>query len=272
LLGHYAASFAILFAGSGEQRRRWLPTLASGRTVGAFAWSDDGAGRPGGGSVLHGARLHGSHANVPGAARAGLIVVRTADGRLAVVEAAAPGMRIRPGNSVDRTRRVAEIEFADAAAEPLADGASGHGDRVRDALLVLLAADAFGGGSRCLEMAVEYARTRVQFGVPIGQFQAVKHQLANMGVEIEPARGLYWFAAHAFDHVREQAARAAALAKAHLTDIYLQLARQTIELHGGIGFTWDADVQIFFKRAMFDYAWLGTPVVQRARAATLAGW
>jgi alkylation response protein AidB-like acyl-CoA dehydrogenase len=148
----------------------------------------------------------------------------------------------------------------------------GASARVRDAGLVLLAADAFGGAQRLLEMSVEYAKTRQQFGVTIGSFQGLKHQLANLAVEIEPARGLYWYAAHAFDHVREESERTAALAKAHLTHVYMQAARDSVEAHGGIGFTWECDVQIYFKRAMFDRAFLGTPATHRERAAALAGW
>ena len=121
-------------------------------------------------------------------------------------------------------------------------------------------------------MSVEYAGTREQFGVTIGHFQALKHQLANMAVDIEPARGLYWYAAHAFDHVPEDAPRYAALAKSHITDRVIQVARDVVEAHGGIGITWECDVQIWFKRAMLDRAWLGVPAVHRERAAALADW
>ena len=121
-------------------------------------------------------------------------------------------------------------------------------------------------------MCTEYAKTREQFGVTIGHFQALKHQLASMAIEVEPARGLYWYAAHAFDHVPEEAERYAALAKAHVTDLYLQVARDSVEAHGGIGFTWECDVQIWFKRAMFDRAFLGLPQLHRERSAQLADW
>jgi alkylation response protein AidB-like acyl-CoA dehydrogenase len=93
-----------------------------------------------------------------------------------------------------------------------------------------------------------------------------------MAVEIEPARGLYWYAAHAQDHVPDDAERFAALAKAHITDRAMRVARASVEAHGGIGFTWECDVQIWFKRALFDRAWLGTPEVHRERVAELAGW
>ena len=121
-------------------------------------------------------------------------------------------------------------------------------------------------------MCVKYAKTREQFGVTIGHFQALKHQLANMALEIEPARALYWYAAHAFDHIPKQAPRSAALAKAHLSERAMQIARDSVEAHGGIGFTWECDVQLWFKRVMFDRAFLGTPSIHRERAAKLAGW
>jgi len=103
-------------------------------------------------------------------------------------------------------------------------------------------------------------------------FQALKHQLADMALAVEPSRALVWYAAHAFDAIPAEAPRAAALAKAHLTDVYMQVARDTVEAHGGIGFTWESDVQIWYKRAMFDRAFLGTPAAHRERAARLAGW
>jgi alkylation response protein AidB-like acyl-CoA dehydrogenase len=144
---------------------------------------------------------------------------------------------------------------------------------LRDAALVLLAADAFGAAHRLIRMTVDYCKTRQQFGQPIAQFQALKHQLANMAVEVDPTRGLWWYAAHAFDHESpERAARAAALAKSHVTDRAMQAARDAVECHGGIGFTWECDVQLWFKRILFDRQWLGTPEQHRERIAQLNGW
>src|SRR5690349_20353066 len=119
---------------------------------------------------------------------------------------------------------------------------------------------------------MEYAKTRHQFGVPIGQFLGLKHQLADMAVAVEPSRGLYWFAAHAWDDVPAEAPAAAALAKSHLCERFLQAARDAIEAHGGIGYTWEFDTQIVLKRAMFDFALFGTPATHRARYADLARW
>ena len=121
-------------------------------------------------------------------------------------------------------------------------------------------------------MCVEYAKTREQFGVTIGHFQALKHQLADMAIEIDPSRALYWYAAHAFDHIPADRARSAALAKAHITDRAMQIGRDSVEAHGGIGFTWECDVQLWFKRAMFDRAFLGAPAVQRDRIANMSDW
>ena len=120
-------------------------------------------------------------------------------------------------------------------------------------------------------MSVEYAKTREQFGVTIGHFQALKHQLANMALDVEPNRGLYWFAAYAQDHAQEEAERIAAISRAHISDRFMQVARDAVEAHGGIGFTWECDVQIWFKRAMFDRAFLGSLAEDRERSLELAG-
>ena len=136
----------------------------------------------------------------------------------------------------------------------------------------MLAADAFGAAWSLLQATLDYAGTRQQFGSRLTSFQAVKHQLANMATEIEPTRGLWWFAAHAFDAIPLEAERAAAIAKAHVTDRALEVARGAVELHGGIGFTWECDVQIWFKRVMFDRAFLGNPELHRERSARLAAW
>jgi alkylation response protein AidB-like acyl-CoA dehydrogenase len=271
-LGHSLAGLAILWGGSDAQKKSWLPKLASGELLGTIAFAEgDGGWQPEEWTLAAGPTLSGVKSAVPLGAHADLVVVGTAGGGLAVVQRGAPGFAAKAQPGVDRTRRIAELAFDGTPAEALPDGV-GASARVRDAGLVLLAADAFGGAQKLLELSVEYAKTRQQFGVTIGSFQGLKHQLANLAVEIEPARGLYWYAAHAFDRVPDESARSAALAKAHLTQVYMQAARDSVEAHGGIGFTWECDVQIYFKRAMFDRAFLGTPAVHRERAAVLAGW
>jgi alkylation response protein AidB-like acyl-CoA dehydrogenase len=269
---HAIAAYAIGLAGSDEQKERWLPKLASGDMIGSFAFSDaDGGWQPGDWKLAGGKTLSGVKPNVPFASLADVIVIGVAGGGLLVVEKGASGLAFEAMDGADRTRRFEDVKLDDTPCEMLEKGEAVSG-RVRDCALVLLAADALGGAERCLEMSVEYAKTREQFGVVIGQFQALKHQLANMALEVEPSRALYWYAAHALDHAPEDAERMAAVAKAHITDTFMQVARDAVEAHGGIGFTWESDVQIWFKRAMFDRAFLGSPDRHRARAADLAEW
>ncbi len=215
--------------------------------------------------------LNGRKRFVPAGEEAGLLVVGVAGEALALVVPGAPGVTRVPQDGIDRTRGVSELHFQNTPATLLPGGPAGAA-RLVDAALVLLAADAFGGARRALDMAVDYAKQREQFGSVIGRFQAIKHQLANMALEVEPCRALYWFAAHAFDHRPGEAGSAAALAKAHIAERFLQAARDAVEVHGGVGFTWEYDIQIWLKRAMFDWAWAGAPRVHRARYAELVGW
>jgi alkylation response protein AidB-like acyl-CoA dehydrogenase len=266
-LGHVLAVQAIALAGSEAQKAALLPGLLSGETVGAIAlqgpepdlWSLSSKG-----SVID-----GTVPNVPGGAHAQVIVIGLKDGAFAVVHA---GDHVTAAalDSADRTRPIADVHFNAAPAEMLVRNKAA--EKIVDAALILIAADAFGGATRLLNMAVEYAKTREQFGQAIGQFQGLKFQLANLAVNVEPSRGLYWYAAYAYDHDERDARRVAAAAKAHLGDVYMQAARDAIEAHGGIGYTWEHDAQIFFKRAMMDFAWLGTPADHRARQAQLNGW
>jgi alkylation response protein AidB-like acyl-CoA dehydrogenase len=271
-LGHSLAVVALLHGGSDEQKKRWLPRLAGGDALGTVALGEGGGvWDPEQWTLAGGKALSGSKAMVPYAAEADVIVVGVAGGGLVLVEKDAKGVSIEALEGADRSRRLDQVTFEGTPCEALEAGAAAA-PRVRDAGLVLLAADAFAAGSKLVEMSVEYAKNREQFGVTIGHFQALKHQLANMAVEIEPSRALFWYAAHAYDHIPDDAERAAALAKAHISDSAMQIARDAVEAHGGIGFTWECDVQIWFKRAMFDRAFLGTPSVLRERCAKLAGW
>ena len=145
-------------------------------------------------------------------------------------------------------------------------------DRARDAGLILLALDCYGGSNRCLDMTAKYALTREQFGQIIGAFQGVKHQLADLATDLAPSLSLCWYAAHAFDHMPDKSERHAAITKAHMTDVYDKVTRYAIELHGGIGFTWEYDLHLWWRRAVFDRAYLGEATYHRLRAADLAGW
>jgi len=248
-LGHALATLALAWGGSPEQRERWLPRLSTGELRGCVALGPEGD-------------------PVEGALGAGLSVIASEDG-LAVLEADA--VDVAPIEALDRTRSLAALHFDVGAAEPLGQGAAAAG-RVRDAALVLLAADALGAAWQMLRMTLGYVGQREQFGKPLAQFQAVKHQLADAATDLEPARALLWYAAHAVDALPERAPHAAAQAKAHLGEVAVRTGRECVELHGGIGYTWESDLQIWFKRTLFDRGYLGGPEVHRARAAELGGW
>lgn len=266
LIGHWLAGLAIAQGGNDAQQARWLPDLASGARIGALSlegpdpatWTLDGSS----------GEITATLTAVPGGDVAQIFVVGLAGGKLGVVERS-DAVTVTRLDGVDRTRPVADVALAGATVTLLGGAVA---QRIVDAAATLTAADAFGGASTCSEMAVAYAKEREQFGRAIGAFQGLKFQLAEMAVDVEPARGLYWYAAHAFDRQLNDASRAAAAAKAHCSDVFMRAARGTVEAHGGIGFTWEHDAQIYFKRAMFDYAWLGTPAQFRARQAHLNGW
>jgi alkylation response protein AidB-like acyl-CoA dehydrogenase len=208
---------------------------------------------------------------VPCAEHAQLAVVGTAGGGLALIETRAAGVTCEPVDALDRTQRIGTLRFADAPAEALPEGRSAA-PRVVDAGLALLAADAFGAAWRMIELTRDYTLARKQFGQPLAQFQGVKHQLADLVTDTEPCRALCWFAAHAFDHRAAESAKASAIAKAHVTEVAMDVARGAFELHGGIGFTCECDLQLWYKRALFDRHFLGTPDLHHDRSARLGGW
>jgi alkylation response protein AidB-like acyl-CoA dehydrogenase len=265
-LGHLLAGWAISQSADDALKARWLPKLATGEAVAAVAldgWTPDTWRLEASGGTLT-----GEIKLVPGAGQAAVLVVGV-QGGLAIVETAA-GVETAAVDGADRTRRLWTVTFSGAPAQLVAFNEIGQ--RLVDAGLVLMAADALGGAEQCLEMSVEYAKQREQFGVVIGQFQALKHQLANMALEVEPARALVWYAAYAWDLHLPDSTRVAAHAKAHLCDRFVSVARAAVQAHGGIGYTWEYDLQIWFRRSLFDRAYLGAPSLHRERVAELAGW
>jgi alkylation response protein AidB-like acyl-CoA dehydrogenase len=270
------ASAALVAAGNRDLAARWLPAIASGEAIVTCALGEEGDEWDAAGFTTRarGGALTGQKVLVPYAEVADALVVAAQDDDgpgLWLVERGAPGLDVTPQQGTDMTRRVATVGLNGAPAQKLSSGRVAA-DRTRDAGLVLIAADAYGGSKRCLDMTVKYALTREQFGQPIGAFQAVKHQLADLAMELDPSLALWWYAAHAYDRIRDRAERHAAIAKAHLSDVYDRVARMTTELHGGIGFTWEYDLHLWFRRAVFDRAFLGEARYHRARAAELAGW
>lgn len=221
--------------------------------------------------VYRDGRVTGTVGMAPGTTTAAVIVLEVTDGRLVLIDARAADLPIRPVAGSDLTRGLVSLTLNAVPAEELAPDEQAR-DRLRDLALILVAADALGGSQACLDRSVEYTQHRRQFGRPIGSFQAVKHQLADMAVRVETARGLLWYAAHGWDAMLPDAPRAAAHAKAHLTDGFVIVARAAIELHGGLGYTWEHDLHIWLRRSLFDHAYLGNPSVYRERAGALGGW
>jgi len=275
-VGAAMATVALVEGGDATLQKRWLEAIASGEAIVTVAWGEEnGEWTPDQlQTTAKGDRLNGRKLMVPSALAADAIVVAARDAAgpgLWLVERDAIGTDIAALTVNDLTRRLDSVSFADTPAVKLPSGAAAL-QRVFDAGLILIGADAYGGSHRCLEMARDYALTREQFGQVIGAFQAVKHQLANMAADLEPSLALVWYAAHAFDRIRDQSTRHAALVKAHMADLYDRITRDATELHGGIGFTWEFDLHLWFRRAIFDRSFLGEASYHRSRAADLAGW
>jgi alkylation response protein AidB-like acyl-CoA dehydrogenase len=250
MLSNAAAGLFVDAAGSDAQREELLPGIAAGTATATVALARDRV-----------AEL------VPDADSAAWIVLVEADGSEAVVLAAdAPGVEIAPLETIDPTRRCARVSAADATGATLTGDVAAGLDRAE----IALAAELVGVSQRALELTVSYAKERTQFGTPIGAFQAVSHRCAEMLRETEGARSAAYFAAWAADADPDALARGAALAKAAAADAGVHTTAAAIQVHGGIGFTWEADVHWLFKRAHVDAAQLRPARWHRARLARLA--
>lgn len=266
LADHLVTGLAIATGVSDELKSAWLPKIASGEVVATLAWSGDWL--PETWTLTESnASISGEAGFVTGAGQANVMLAGLYGGELALVEPG-DGVSVQRLKSSDRTRRQSAITFENAPAAML-DSDVG---RIFDAALVLQASDALGGAQKTLDMTVAYAREREQFGQPIGKFQALKHQLAQIALEVEPARALVWYAAYAWDENLDDARKAAAIANAHLTETFNRTIRAAVAAHGGIGYTWEYDLSFWVKRAFYDRAVLGSPAAHRARAADLSDW
>jgi alkylation response protein AidB-like acyl-CoA dehydrogenase len=268
------APLALMGSGSPAQQAKWLPKLASGEVVAGVAVSEAASGaRDGAGVAAAGGRLNGKALFVLDAGAADLFVVADTAGGLHLVEAGAPGLTRIALTSIDATRSIGELVFAQTPAEPLdARDAAATLRRMIDAGRVVLAADILGAGQRMIEKAVVYAGERSQFGRVIASFQAVKHLCAEMAAELEPCRALVWYAAYADAEDPERASLMAAHAKAHLSEVGTFVARTATEVHGGMGFTDLMGLHYWFKRIGFDRQMLGGPQRVRHDAAVFQGW
>lgn len=249
------AAEAILIAGSEVQKAKWLPKLASGESVGTVAWTEGpGAPRIGGQSTrLASGAVSGSKSPVPDAAIADVaVVVVSAGGRpaLALVELAAPGVTITPMTGFDQLRHHARVDFEGAAADALeAVDAAEAVRRLWDRAAVYAAFEQVGGTESALYMARDYTLQRYIFGRQLASYQAVKHKLADILVMLELARSNALYAAGALEEEAADVAVAAATARLGATRAYEVAARENLQLHGGIGFTWEANCHFHYRRA-----------------------
>lgn len=251
-LSNAAAGLALQHAGSEEQRRRWLPGIASGEAPGTLAVVDPD-GRLGGGAPA------GREAGLVPDARAAAVIV-VVDGASAwLVERA--DADVEPVDAIDATRRFARVRSD--GGDPLPGAADAGVDRACAAL----AAELTGVSQRAMEMAVEYARERTQFDRPIGAYQAVSHRCAQMLLETEGARSASYHAAWAADAEPGTLARAASMAKAYASDAGWRVAASSLQVHGGIGFTWEHDLHFLMKRARVDGVLYGSARAHRERIA-----
>ena len=259
LLGHAMVARALTAGGSDRQRESWLPRLVAGEIIAVIAPCDAVADSGGTLSAVADFVPHGSAAD--------LAVVVSGD-RAWLIERAAAGVSITPHVTMDQTRPLATIAFAGAVAEALPGGAAA----CRAAMAtgwICLAAEALGGAQAALDLTVAYARERIQFGRQIGSYQAYKHRLADMLVEIEQARSAVYWAACAVDENAGDADLAVHAAKSFCADTYFMCAANMIQLHGGMGFTWEHDAHLFFKRARSIQTLLGTGNWHREQLAAL---
>ena len=265
------APLAIASAGSDEQKAKWLPALAEGSSIMGAALTEVIGAREGGGVKSSGGKLNGRALFVMDF-EADAYLVADENRGLHLVEAGASGLSKQLLTTVDKTRRVGELVFADTPADFL----PGSSDpevcaRVIDAGRIMLASDTVGASRTMLAKAVAYSKERVQFGRVIGSFQAVKHMCAEMAAHLEPCVSMVWYAAHAFDHIPGEARLTACHTKAHVAEVGQFVARTSTEVHGGIGFTDELGLHLWFKRISANRQLLGGPDRVREEAAKLQG-
>ncbi len=273
---------ALLTSGDVEAKKTYLPGIASGETIATLAITEDNgkwdfsgiecaAEKSGDGWVLNGHKMFVIDGHV-----ANLIVVaaRTAAGvSLFAVQGDAAGLVRTPLPTMDQTRKQARLEFSATPAVLIGvDGGAEAGlSKTLDLAAVALAAEQVGGAQRVLDASVEYAKTRIQFGRPIGSFQAIKHKCADMLLEVESAKSAAYYAAWAAAEDSDELPVVASLCKSYCSEAYFHSAAENIQIHGGIGFTWEHPAHLYFKRAKSSELLLGDPAYHRELLAQRIG-
>jgi alkylation response protein AidB-like acyl-CoA dehydrogenase len=264
LLSSAAAALLLRETGGSDE----LARLASGDIRGTVAvWDEGGSHRLDGSGLEAGdGRLTGVKVGVPDLAAADLVVVSGAAGRHWLVATDDAGVTIKTTPGLDPTRKLYRLELDGAVGREL----SGDAEAAYAAIATAIAAESVGVAQRAMEMAVAYANDRRQFGRPIGSYQAISHRCAQMLLEVEGARSLSYHAAWACDHERATAPAAAAMAKAYASDAGWRVTASSLQVHGGIGFTWEHDLHFFLKRARANAHHFGDARFHRDRVADLA--
>lgn len=276
------AATALLTSDDEGARRNLLPGIASGATIATLAFTeDDGSWDPESIRLAaakngQGWRLDGHKSFVLDGHGAGLIlVVASADIGLALfaVDGAAAGLSRRMLPTLDQTRKLARLDFSEVPARLIGSPGAARAvlDHTLDVAAVALAAEQLGGAQRALDMAVEYAKLRHQFGRPIGSFQAIKHRCADLLLEVESLRSAVGYAAAAVAAGSTEVPVLASLLKAYASEVYSHVAGENIQIHGGIGFTWEHDAHLYLKRAKSSELFLGDGSYHRERLATRIG-
>jgi len=257
----YLAAEAILLAGSDAQKQKWLPLIASGAAIGTLALFE-GKGNPSPQAIkfsASGNSLDGLKRPVPDGEVADFVIVaartgssgRDSDISLFLVDMKAEGVEAKGLTNIDPSRGQAELSFKSCKAEPLGPAGEGWGivSQVLDRAAVLMAFEQIGGADRALEMGRDYALDRIAFGRPIGSFQAVKHMLADMYVSATLARSNCYYGAWALSTNASELPEAAASARISATQAFQHCAKNNIQVHGGMGFTWEFDCHMYYRRS-----------------------
>ncbi len=272
------AADALLRTGDDASKKKLLPAIVSGKSIATLALADEN-GRWDPKAVTMRATRDGSNWKLSGAknyvldghiADSILVAARADDGLgLFHVEGAAAGLQRKPLPTLDLTRKLARLDFSGTPAARVSSADATEALKHTLALAsAMLAAEQVGGAQRCLEMSTEYAKTRLQFGRPIGSFQAIKHKCADMLVETEFARSAAYHAAFAIAG-NEDVFEAAHLAKSYCSEAYFHAAAENIQIHGGMGFTWEHPAHLYFKRARASIILFGDPAEHRLQLASV---
>jgi alkylation response protein AidB-like acyl-CoA dehydrogenase len=267
LLSTLAAGAVLEACGSSQQKQKYLAPICTGAARATVAFLEASASwyRSELKISTAGDKLTGRKLFVTDAAIADFMVVVAKDA-VFVVKANSPGMSIQPMKGMDLTRKIHEVEFDNTPAERL-DG--GGPERALEVATAALTAEMVGGMQRVLEITVAYAKTRKQFGKPIGGFQAVQHMCADMYLETESARSAAYYAAWALEENAPDASTAVSIAKMYASDASRTVGNRGIQVHGGMGFTWENDLHLYYRRAKASETMLGDATFHRERIAQL---